>query len=200
MARKVYDESGRPIYSEQAPGEAQSEGSRDYEANQGKPTYEVERGEVPQYLRDKQDYRYRPSSGRYVIYDKENKRFMDENGNPSQERMSDSDNEYFTQAKRVENPVMRAMESGDASMEKARNSGSQPVTRATELAPGALDRIEADMPSRARTNIPSNTVDIARTVPSGDNAVKAAAKIKEAKDFLQVLSNRKKSNSKYRKQ
>lgn len=51
-------------------------GEEELKAYGGKPVYETDLGEVPEFLRGEQDYRYNPNQGRYMIFDKKRGDFL----------------------------------------------------------------------------------------------------------------------------
>lgn len=180
MPTVYVDKNGNPVYGVKSREEAEAERMSDYKKYGGKPTYEIATGEVPPSMRDEQEYRYDQDRGRYMIFDKKRGEFLQ---GPAPKAEGDYD---LPQTRKEVMPVEqpRKEESGMQVLPTMNRSGDE------------MWDVENPEVMQPRSAGPQP---VATPKLSGAQAVKTANKIKEAKDFLKVLSNREKSQSKYKR-
>jgi hypothetical protein len=166
--------------------EYEREGREELKRYGGKPSRESTSGEVPDYLLGKQDYRYHPGHKKYKIFDTEKGQFLVDMPGPES-----SEGPGY----RLEKP-----EPLDLSIEK---------TRPLDLSIERPERMtDEDMRvSRSRDEGPYRTekpnpldLEVKRSLPGAPPEVRRTAEdLRNAEDFLKVLSARERSIKKTKK-
>ena len=179
MTTVYLDERGNPVYGIKSREHFDRENQADIQRYGGKPTYTTSQGEVPTLMREEEEYRVNPETERYMVFDKQKGEFVKKPG----ERGGNFD---LPQTRKEVSPVATPSreESGMQVLPTMNRSGDERWD---------IGSPEVMQPRSAGPQ------PVAKPKMSGDQAVKTANKIKEAKDFLKVLGNREKSKSKYKK-
>lgn len=215
MPRRVTDEAGNVLYQVESPEERRQKIQEDLQRYGGKPTYETSMSEVPPSMRDVQDYRPNPNQGgRYDTFYKKEGRFAGNSGDGSDEnmsRMSEADMENFPTANREPQPLPPAANRNNMipKMTIAEQIDAEEAAKAMERAKEGSKvnpRSSDTMRAAARISTPDENAPLERTgfeqarpIDQYLGREQIREKLKESKDFLKMLGNRQKSQSKYKK-